>query len=589
MNYKWSLEALYKSFEDEKFLKDSAILPILLDEFIEWTKSNINQLDIQNLEEFLRKKIEIGQKFEKLMSFGQLSFTVNVKDEKAKKLIEFCENLFVKFTEIDVIFSESLKQIENIDSIINQSEFLSEHRFFITEIKENTQYMLSKSEELTLEKIKNTGSRAWSKLQENLTATLNIEVEINGEKKTLPLPAIRNLAYEADSSTRKAAYLAELKAYERIDESVAAALNAIKGEAIQETEMRGYTSILDRTLKDSRIKPETLNAMLTAMVETLPAFAKFLRKKGEILGHTNGLPFYDLFAPVGEANLTFNEEEAKSFILKNFYSFGDNLGNLAKKAFDENWIDFNPREGKVGGAFCYNLQSIGESRILSNFTGSFSDVGTLAHELGHAYHGYALNDESYLNTNYSMPIAETASIFCETIVKNAILKTASDQEKFFILEQDISDCLQVIVDIYSRYIFETNLINKRKDGSLSVKELKELMLDAQKEAYKDGLDSNTLHPYMWLCKGHYYEASLNFYNFPYAFGLLFAKGLYAIYLKDGDKFVEKYDKLLALTGKATIEEVVAYMDIDISSKYFWENSLALIKKDIETFISLANI
>lgn len=587
MKYTWSLENLYKSFENAKFLEDYNSLPKQIKEFSKWAESVSADLNKEKIEEFLKKDIDLSKTFEKIGAFAQLSYTVNVNDEKAIKTIEFCEKLSVDFKEIFVIFSQGLKNISNLNEIINSSDFLKEHEFFLKEIKDSLKYQLSKEEEIAIAKIKNTGSKAWSKLQENLTATLNIQVKVEGEEKTLPLPAIRNLAYEANPETRKNAYEAELKAYERVDSSVASALNAIKGEALTESEMRGYSSILEKTLIDSRIKKETLDAMLSAMVDSLPDFAKFLRKKAEVLGYSNGLPFYDLFAPVGEANLTFTEEEAKDFILKNFYSFSQNLGDMAKKAFEENWIDFNPREGKVGGAFCYNLQSIGESRILSNFTGSFSDVGTLAHELGHAYHGYALNDESYLNTNYSMPIAETASIFCETIVKNAILKTATDKEKFFILEQDISDSLQVIVDIYSRYVFESSVIEKRKEGSLSVEEFKNLMIQAQKEAYRDGLDHEFLHPYMWLCKGHYYEASLNFYNFPYAFGLLFAKGLYAQYLEKGEAFVEKYDKLLALTGKASIEDVVAYMDIDISSREFWDASLNLIKKDIEKFIELA--
>lgn len=588
MDYRWSLENLYKSFDDEEFVKDYKNLPLELNALIAWAKENLKELSVEKIEYFLEEIIKLKKVYEKLYSFSQLSYTVNVKDENAIKTIEYCEKLGVSFTEIFVIFSEGLKEISDLDLMINSSKVLKEHEFYLKEIKDSLKYQLSKDEELAIAKIKNTGSKAWSKLQENMTATLNIEVEVLGEKKILPLPAVRNLAYEDSKETRKNAYIAELKAYERVDQSVASALNAIKGEALTETEMRGYNSILERTLIDSRLKKETLDAMLSAMKDFLPNFAQFLKTKAKVLGHEKSLPFYDLFAPVGEANMTFTEEEAKEFILKNFYSFSKNLGDMTKTAFDEKWIDFNPREGKVGGAFCYNLQSIGESRILSNFTGSFSDVGTLAHELGHAYHGYALKDESYLNTDYTMPIAETASIFCETIVKNAILKTASEKEKFFILEQDISDCLQVIVDIYSRYLFESNVIEKRKNGSLSVEELKELMMQAQKDAYLDGLDHEVLHPYMWLCKGHYYEASLNFYNFPYAFGLLFAKGLYAQYLENGQEFVQKYDKLLALTGKATIEEVVAFMGIDISNREFWDKSLSLIGKSIEEFVNLSN-
>ena len=586
MNYKWNLDKLYLSFKDENLKKDLNLLPSKLDDFLKWSNENLTTINTENLEEFLKKKIEVSTIFEKIYSFGQLSYTVNVKDNNAKKLIESCEKLFVKFTELDVIFTESLKNCEKLQDIIDSSEFLKEHSFILNEIKESSKYTLSKKEELAIERIKNTGSRTWAKLQDTLTATLMIEVEVDGKQEILPLSSVRNLAYDNSQTNRKNAYFAELSAYKKIEEPISFALNSIKGEALEETEIRGYESILQRTLLDSRLKKETLEAMLEAMKDSLPIFEKFLLKKSKILGHKNGLPFYDLFAPVGNANMTFTEEESIKFIIENFSSFSHNLGNFAKKAFDENWVDFSPKEGKVGGAFCQNLQSIGESRVLTNFTGSFSDVSTLAHELGHAYHGYALNNESYLNTNYSMPIAETASIFCETIVKNAILKTASKEEKLFILEQDISDSLQVIVDIYSRYLFESEVIEKRKNGSLDVENFKEIMLNSQKSAYLNGLDHEFLHPYMWVCKGHYYEASLNFYNFPYAFGLLFSKGLYALYVEQGNSFIEKYDKLLSITGKNNIEDVVASIGIDITNKEFWKNSLKLIESNIEEFIQL---
>jgi len=211
---------------------------------------------------------------------------------------------------------------------------------------------------------------------------------------------------------------------------------------------------------------------------------------------------------------------------------------------------------------------------------------TLAHELGHGYHGACLMKEEYLNSDYPMPIAETASIFCETIVKEAALKTANKEEAFSMLENDISDSAQVIVDIYSRFIFESEVFKRRESGSLSVNELKEIMLDAQKEAYGNGLDPDFLHPYMWLCKPHYYSADYNFYNFPYAFGLLFSKGLYAEYLKKGKEFTAEYDRMLSVTGKMSIEDVVKVMNIDVHDPGFWRSSLELIEKDIDRFIKL---
>jgi pepF/M3 family oligoendopeptidase len=385
---------------------------------------------------------------------------------------------------------------------------------------------------------------------------------------------------------RRRAFEAERQAYAQVEESSAAALNGIKGEVLTVTELRGFENPLEETLLDSRMEKGTLDAMFEAIRESLPMFRKYLRRKAELLGHENGLPFYDLFAPMGESQMSFTYEEAMDFVVKNFSSFSQRLGDYARNAYVKNWMDVEPRDGKRGGAFCSNLHAIGESRIMSNFDGSFSNMTTLAHELGHGYHGFNLKDESILNSSYPMPIAETASIFCETIVVNAALKDMDDQEAVTILEQSISDACQVIVDIYSRYLFETRLFETRKDHPLSVKELKSFMLDAQKEAYGDGLDSEVLHPYMWLNKTHYYSAGRNFYNFPYAFGLLFSKGLYAIYLKRGEEFVPQYDELLAITGKKSIKEVAETMDIDVTKPDFFRDSLKIVEKDIEKFLNL---
>ena len=246
-----------------------------------------------------------------------------------------------------------------------------------------------------------------------------------------------------------------------------------------------------------------------------------------------------------------------------------------------------PREGKVGGAFCANLHFIKESRVLLNYGESFSDVVTMAHELGHGFHGECLNNEYTLNSEYPMPIAETASTFCETIIKKAAIKEANKEEALAILESEISDCTQVIVDIYSRFLFEKALFEKRKESALTVEEIKNLMLNAQKEAYGDGLDPEYLHPYMWTWKPHYYYVDSNFYNFPYAFGLLFAKGLYAEYLKRGDEFPAEYEKLLSITGKNKLADITKVMGIDIHNKEFWRNSLKTIEEDIEKFIELS--
>jgi pepF/M3 family oligoendopeptidase len=489
-------------------------------------------------------------------------------------------------TKPEVTFIKWLGKLEDLDAIVASSQYLQEHAFFIQENKVKNKYLLSDEEEIVIAKMRNTGSTAWGKLQEMLSSTLLVDITIDGEQKKLPLPVVRNMAYSEDAKLRRTAYEAELENYKKIETSSAACLNGIKGEVITVAKMKGYASPLEMTVLNARMDMQTLDAMLSAIKESLPAFHRYFRKKGELLGYKNGLPFFEMFAPMGDVDMKFSYEEARNYIVDNFRTFSDKLADFAATAFDERWIDAEPREGKRGGAFCSNLHVIKQSRILSNFNGSFSNMTTLAHELGHGYHGANLMEETYLNAEYPMPIAETASIFCETIVKEAALKVSKDEEAFSILESDISDAGQVIVDIYSRFLFESELFRRRESGSVSVNELKEIMVEAQKQAYGNGLDPEYLHPYMWTCKPHYYYATHNFYNFPYAFGLLFAKGLYAEYLKRGDEFVAAYDKLLSVTGKMKIADVTMEMGIDVRSIDFWRGSLKLIEKDIEKFVSL---
>jgi len=585
---RWSLDDLYTSFDSEEYLADIKKLDDIIEDFTKWSDANLSSLDdpVYKIETYLKKLIDYTTLFSKLTSYPSLTTSVDAKNETALKYLDKLHSKHILTTKANIKFQNFIKSLDDLDDIIEKSPFLREHSFYLKEIELNTRYLLSEDEEIIISKMKNTGSRAWSKLQNVITSTLLVDIEIDGEIKKLPLPVVRNMAYSKDAEIRKKAYEAELNSYSKIEESSAAALNGIKGEVLTTSELRGYKSPLEETLINSRMDEETLDAMLNAIREYLPYFHKYYRKKGEMLGHKNGLPFYDIFAPIGNMDRTYTYEEARDYIVKNFRTFSDRLADFAENAFNSRWIDAEPREGKRGGAFCSNIHPIKQSRILANFSGSFDNVLTLAHELGHGYHGNCLKNESILNSRYPMPIAETASIFCETIVMNAALKEAKDEEKLNLIEKSIQDAGQVIVDIYSRFLFESELFERRKDHSLSVKELKEIMLDAQKKAYGDGLDHEYLHPYMWINKTHYYYAERNFYNFPYAFGLLFSKGLYAKYLEDGEGFVKEYDSFLRATGKNSIYDVAKIMGINVHSIDFFRSSLELIRKDIEVFIAL---
>ncbi len=581
---RWDLTPLYEGFESKEYRLDLEELRRMIGTLQSWTAS---ENGVEAAEEYVAAQNAIRSLAGKLYAYASLTYSANTQNAVALAMMEAVTKETAELAAVEARFARWLATQGDLLKFVKKSSLLREHLFFLKETVQQAPHLLSEAEELLYARLRLTASNAWSQLHGQLTAGLMVEIEEDGKSVEKPLSVVRNLAFSPSAEVRAKAYLAELAAYEKIKDSGAACLNGIKGEVLLLTKARGYASPLEWTIKDARLEPASLEAMLTALREALPKFQSFYRSKAELLGHKEGLPFSDLFAPVGELNKSYSYEEAKSFILQAFASFSPKLAKKAEKAFTQRWIDVEPRKGKRGGAFCLSIHAIRQSRVLCNFSGSFSNLTTIAHELGHAYHAACLFEQPYLNTRYTMPIAETASIFCETVVKNAALSEASPEERFVLLESDISDAGQVIVDIYSRYLFETEVFRRRGKGPLAAAELCNIMLDAQKQAYGDSLAHDRRHAYMWLNKPHYYSAARNFYNFPYAFGLLFAKGLYELYLERGASFVPEYDRLLAATGSAGLEDVAALAGIDIRTPEFWRKSLAGIGEKIDVFIAQA--
>ncbi len=518
----------------------------------------------------------------KLGDYVSLRQSTDTKDSETISFMQKLEELMSNISKEEAIVKKYIANTYKLDEIIKDDPKLTEYEFFLKEIKIEAEHTLDDEVEEVVAKMNLSAGSAWSSMHQYLTSILDVDYK----EKTITLSEIRNLAHDKDANTRRLAYEKEIASYEKINDSIAFSLNNIKSQVNMLSNMRAYKSPLDMTLQESRMKRETLDAMLTAIKDYLPRFHAYLRRKGEILGSRTGLPWWDLFAPLGETNKTFTIEEAKEYLTSHFRPFSNDLADLTIEAFDNNWIDFLPRSGKVGGAFCSNLPYIKESRILTNFNGSLSDVVTLAHELGHAYHGLHIQDHLPLNTDYSMPVAETASNFNETLIMNAAINEAKGNEKLTLLESQLQDTTQIICDIYSRFLFESEVFEKRRETFLFSDDLKEIMINTQKEAYGDGLDHNYLHPYMWINKSHYYSESLSYYNFPYAFGGLFAKGLYAKYLEQGPDFVPQYHSLLKATTVNTVEDVAEIAGIDLSKPDFWRQSLQTISGSINEFLKI---
>lgn len=583
MNKQWDLSILYSGFDDPRMAADMTAFDEAIGEVVAFAGSLSDYSGEELLLRYIELETKVSSLAEKLFIFANLRYSADTRDSEAASVMGVLMGKLSATAAPSAAVNKAIAKIPNIEEIIEQNEILKEHSYRILSIVKDSKHLLTDAEESLFAEMNISGASAWSDLQSSLTSSL--KVEYRGEEITLS--SARNLAYDPDPEVRRDAYEAELAAYPKVETAVAFALNSIKLQVIGEASRRGYASPLAKALDNSAMQQQTLDALLTAMQEYMPAFRKYLRAKARALGHEGGLPWYDLFAPMGKSDKKYTTEEARDYLLNIFAKFDTELHDMVKEAFDNSWIDFYPREGKVGGAFDCAVHSAGQSRVLTNFDGSFSDIVTLAHELGHSFHDRQVYKNSPLNRDYSMPVAETASTFNEVLVMNTAISECTDRDtKLALIESQLMDATQIIVDIYSRYLFETSVFANRPAEFLSPERMCELMLDAQRQAYGDGLDESCMHPYMWLCKGHYYSGGLSFYNYPYAFGGLFARGIYAKYLEEGKPFVETYKSMLRATGTSTVEDAALVSGIDLTDVNFWRSGLASIAAQIDEFCEL---
>ncbi len=587
----WDLSVLYTSFDDPKLEEDFARADRLLkDDAVFFNNLDPNGDTAAQLEE-ARDRLEATRTvLGNLGSFIHLTLATDATNERANGLTDRLMNLSNRSFMSSAALSRYLGQVTDLEDAISRSPKLKEIAFFLRENQAQAAHQLPAELQTPILQMQMTGGSAWSNLRGMLDATMKVPMTFRGESRVLALSEVRNMAYSPDAELRRTVYEAELAAYPAIEQAMAACLNGIKGESLTLLPYRHYDSLLDQTLRESRMERKTLDALFQAIREYQPMFVRYLRAKARFLGHTGGLPFYDLFAPIelGEPR-QFTVEEARTYLVDTMRRFfSDKMADFIDNAFEHRWLDTDPHPGKRGGAFCSGLASPRESRILTNFDGSLSDVLTMAHELGHGYHNMCQSILSPLNSRAPMPLAETASIFNETLVGNAALAFATPEEALGLLQSTLQETTQTCIDILSRFLFEYRFIEARKTHTLSVEEIKALMLEAQKEAYGEGLDPEYLHPYMWACKSHYYSTGRHFYNFPYAFGSLFGLGVYAQFEKKGRDFLPEYDALLRLSGMDTIENVTNSVGIDVTTPEFWRSSLEVVSAQCDRFCKLVD-
>ncbi len=475
------------------------------------------------------------------------------------------------------------------EALIDASEVAKAHSYLVRRSREEAQHLMGEPSEELLSALSSSSGQAWAKLHGDLSSRTTIRKTLPGrDEAEYPLTELRNLQSDGDPDVRKAAYEAELELLTQNVVAYAAAMNSIKAQVNETTQRRGWDTALDEALFSSHITGKSLEAMQSACREQFPVFRRYLKAKAKFLGKDT-LAWYDLLAPVTVGTpRSFSWADTTEFVTEVFGSYSPKLAAFAQKTFDEGWHDVPPRKGKRSGAFCMSVRGVKESRIMHNFGSGLDDVFTAAHELGHAYHNLCIFEagRTPLQNDTPMTLAETASIFCETVVTNALLRRADEAEKLAILEQDLLGSTQLVVDIDSRFRFEQAVFERRRERELSVDELNALMLNAQAETYGDALESDTRHPMMWAQKGHYYSTGRSFYNFPYTFGYLFGLGLYAQYQEEPEGWHARYDELLSKTGMNDAAPLAAEFGIDLESVDFWRKSLEIAEGRVAEYEAL---
>jgi pepF/M3 family oligoendopeptidase len=587
------MTVVYPDLDSDEFRRDFARilagigeLESTFDRLNVWQREDDEATDevVQAFEVVIRAYSDFHEFLDTLNAYIRAFVTTDSRDADAQARNSELRQELVRLSQLDARLTAWIGSLD-VEVLIDRSELGRELAFFLRRTKEESAHLMSMAEENLAAQLEVSGGSAWSRLWSDVTSQLSATVRVDGvREKDLPIAQVRNMAYDEDRSVRRGAYDAELAAWKTVTVPLAASMNGVKGETNTLAVRRKWESALDLALFNNNIDRDTLDAMMNAARETFPDFRRYLGAKARALG-IERLAWFDLYAPLGKTEHSWGFEEAHHFLVEQFAGYSEKLSGFVDRAFRERWIDAEPRNGKRGGAFCMWLRR-DESRVLTNYMPTYDGVSTLAHELGHAYHNLVKAPRMPIQRQTPMTLAETASIFCETIIQNAALARADRLEQIAILEQSIQGACQVVVDITSRFRFESRVFEKRRKRELAVEELNELMLEAQRETYGDGLDQNLLHPYMWAVKTHYYSTERPYYNYPYMFGLLFGLGLYSRYVKDPEGFKRGYDDLLSSTGMADAATLAARFGIDVRATDFWRSSLNVVRCDIDRLESM---
>ncbi|ASK63690.1 oligoendopeptidase [Virgibacillus phasianinus] len=511
----------------------------------------------------------------------------NVKDAKAGMLVGKRSELKAEADAIKTNFDQKIMQIDDKkwENLLTDP-ILHEVAFVLNEARQAAKDQLPVEQEVLMNDLAIDGYQGWSQMYDTVVGNMGVELEVNGVRTSYSMGQASNKLSDPNRAVRKHAAEQIDKEWKANAELLGQTLNHLAGFRLQKYKHRKWADVLKEPLAINRMKQETLDAMWKAISRNKQPFVQFLQRKAELLGREK-LSMYDIGAPISDSVKMYSFSEGADFIVEQFRTFSPKMADFAQMAFEKRWIEAEDRAGKRTGGFCTSFPDSEQTRIFMTFSGTSSNVATLAHELGHAYHQHVMNDIHGLNQGYAMNVAETASTFAEMIVADASVKQAKDKhEKKALLEDKVQRGISFFMNIHARFLFESRFYEERKQGMVTVERLNELMVDAQKEAYCDELED--YDEKFWASKLHFHITGVPFYNFPYTFGYLFSLGLYAHALESDGNFEDDYAALLRDTGRMNVEELAEkHLNVDFTKPDFWENAMKLCIKDVEEFLAIS--
>jgi pepF/M3 family oligoendopeptidase len=525
-----------------------------------------------------------------IMSFAHCLTSQNVEDSAAHGIEAEGDVLISEWEKLKTEFeSRALKQGESAWKELVETPELKPITFYLNEMRRLAkEKMPVELESLALELAVN-GYHAWNRLYDKMAGDLRVEFDDAGEVRQISLGQLATKLSDPDRDVRKRAFAGMTEAWKSRADLAAMALNSLAGFRLSLYKGRKWESPLHEALNVTRISQGTLDAMWRVIARETPRLEPYIEAKKKLLG-IDKFSWFDQFAPCGAVEKLYSFDEAGKFIVDNVSGFSTDFAEFVKSALESRWVEGEDRPGKAGGGYCTRFGPVKQGRIFMTYAGSYENLLTLAHELGHLYHGFVLRDRPFFASRYPMTLAETASIFSELLVTDAALSLSNDpQERLMLIEQKLQSPYTFFCDIHCRYLFERSFYRERKNGTVGKDRLNELMIDAQRKAFGGLLDESGYHPLFWASKLHFYLSDQPFYNFPYTFGFLFAGGVYDRAKREGSAFADKYRALLGDTGSMTTEEVAAkHLGVDLTKEEFWIDAVNRSLADVDEFVKLAD-